>query len=137
MLKVYGIYGQTQAIINFRLNDGAASFTAEFKRGRICVGPQSRPATYTTSNPMVQDIIESSKEFGHLIQLVDVVADQDAKEPETKKTSGLEAKTGITSKEEAISFLKANGAKATQLKDDDAIKKCAAKMGYFFPNLYE
>lgn len=134
MLKVYGIYGQTQAIINFPINDGAAWFTAEFKRGRICVGQQNRPATFTTSNPVIQDIIESSKQFGHLIQIIGVSGEGEI--PADDKPD-LEAKPDVTSKEEAIAFLKANGAKATQLRDDEAIKKCAAKIGYYFPNLYE
>ena len=129
MLKQYGIYGQTQAIINFPINEGKAWFTAEFGRGRIGAGLQNRPATYTTANPVIQGIIENSKEFGHLIKIVRV-----SEESEEKKAA---AHPEITSKEDAIMFLKQNGAKATHLKDDDSIKKYAAKIGVSFPNLYE
>ena len=138
MLKVYGIHGQTQAVLNFPINDGKAWFTAEFGRGRIGAGMQNRPATYTTSNPVIQGIIESSVEFGHLIKIVRVTEDSDAKKAAAHiEAPALAAHPEITSKEEAIAFLKANGAKATQLKDDESIQKYAAKIGVFFPNLYE
>ena len=136
MLKQYGIHGQTQAVINFPINDGKAWFTAEFGRGRIGAGLQNRPATYTTANPVIQGIIENSKEFGHLIKIVRV-----SEESEEKKAAAmspaLTAHPEITSKEDAMVFLKQNGAKATHLKDDDSIQKFAAKIGVFFPNLYD
>ncbi len=138
MLKVYGIHGQTQAVLNFPINDGKAWFTAEFGRGRIGAGMQNRPATYTTSNPVIQGIIENSAEFGHLIKIVRVTEDSDAKKAAAHlEAPALAAHPEITSKEEAIAFLKANGAKATQLKDDESIQKYATKIGVFFPNLYE
>lgn len=137
MLKQYGIYGQTQAIINFPINEGKAWFTAEFGRGRIGAGLQNRPATYTTANPVIQGIIENSKEFGHLIKIVRVSEESEEKKAAVSQTPALTAHPEITSKEDAIMFLKQNGAKATHLKDDDSIKKYAAKIGVSFPNLYE
>ena len=137
MLKQYGIYGQTQAIINFPINEGKAWFTAEFGRGRIGAGLQNRPATYTTANPVIQGIIENSKEFGHLIKIVRVSEESEEKKAAVSETPALTAHPEITSKEDAIMFLKQNGAKATHLKDDDSIKKFAAKIGVSFPNLYE
>ncbi len=135
MLKQYGIYGQTQAVINFPINDGQAWFCAEFGRGRIGAGLQNRPATFTTSNPVVQGIIENSKEFGHLIKLVRV------SETDEKKAAApapaLAAHPEITSREDAVAFLKQHGAKAVHLKDDESIKRYAEKIGVFFPNLYE
>lgn len=136
MLKQYGIYGQTQAILNFPINDGKAWFTAEFGRGRIGAGLQNRPATYTTSNPVIQGIIENSAEFGHLIKIVRVSESEEKKAAATDAPA-LTAHPEITSKEDAVAFLKQNGAKAIHLKDDDSIKKYAAKIGVFFPNLYE
>ena len=137
MLKQYGIYGQTQAIINFPINEGKAWFTAEFGRGRIGAGLQNRPATYTTANLVIQGIIENSKEFGHLIKIVRVSEESEEKKAAVSETPALTAHPEITSKEDAIMFLKQNGAKATHLKDDDSIKKYAAKIGVSFPNLYE
>ena len=40
----------------------------------------------------------------------------------------------MTSREEAVAYLKANGAKATNLKDDESIKKYMEKIGVIFPN---
>lgn len=137
MLKVYGIHGQTQAVINFPINGGKAWFTAEFGRGRIGAGIQDRPATYTTSNEVIQNIIEDSQEFGHLIKLIRVVKDSSENKEKKPAKKKLTAHTEITSQEDAIAFLKANGAKATDLVDDDSIQKFAAKIGVFFPNLYE
>lgn len=137
MLKQYGIYGQTQAVLNFPINEGKAWFTAEFGRGRIGAGLQNRPATYTTANPVIQGIIENSKEFGHLIKIVRVSEESEEKKAAVSETPALTAHPEITSKEDAIMFLKQNGAKATHLKDDDSIKKYAAKIGVSFPNLYE
>ncbi|MBP5388807.1 MAG: hypothetical protein J6Y27_00460 [Bacteroidales bacterium] len=136
MLKQYGIYGQTQAVINFPINDGQAWFTAEFGRGRIGAGIQNRPATYTTANPVIQAIIENSKEFGHLIKIVRVTEDSEEKKAAAPNAPALAAHPEIASKEDAVAFLKQNGAKATQLKDDESIRKYAEKIGVFFPNLY-
>ena len=135
MLKVYGIYGQTQAVLNFPINEGKAWFTAEFGRGRIGAGMQNRPATYTTSNPVIQGIIENSVEFGHLIKIVRVTEDSEEKKAAAPAAPALAAHPEIYSKEDAIAFLKANGAKATHLKDDESIAKFATKIGVFFPNL--
>lgn len=137
MLKQYGIYGQTQAVLNFPINEGKAWFTAEFGRGRIGAGLQNRPATYTTANPVIQGIIENSKEFGHLIKIVRVSEESEEKKAAASDAPALTAHPEITSKEDAIVFLKQNGAKATHLKDDESIKNYAAKIGVYFPNLYE
>lgn len=134
MLKQYGIHGQTQAIINFPINDGKAWFTAEFGRGRIGAGPLNRPATYTTANPVIQGIIENSKEYGHLIKLVRVSEDSEVKKAAVDNTPALAAHPEIYSKEDAVVFLKSKGAKAVNLKDDESILKYAAKIGVSFPN---
>ena len=47
----------------------------------------------------------------------------------------VETLEGIETKEEAIAYLKSKGAKATSLKDNDAILKYAEKIGVSFPNL--
>ena len=139
MLKVYGIHGQTQAIINFPLNGGKAWYTAEFRRGRIGSGPQNHPAVFATNNPIVQGIIENSAEYGHLIKLIRT-SGEEAKPAAAAAPSvsvSLVAHPEITSREDAVVFLKENGAKASNLKDDKSIKKYAAKIGVRFPNLYE
>lgn len=134
MLKIYAIDGQTQAILNFPLNDGKAWFTAEFRRGRIGAGPQNRPATYATRNAVVQGIIENSPEYGRLIRLWRTGDDEEKPQAASRD---LEPHPEITSKEDAAAYLKANGAKAVNLKDDESIRKYAEKIGVYFPNLYE
>ena len=129
MLKIYGIHGRTQALIKVPVNNGKAWIECEFKHGRIGAGIGNRPATYPTTDVTEQNIIENSPMFGQIIFLHNVAAE------ETKETP-IEAKavTGVTSKEEAVAYLKANGAKATNLKDDAAIQKYMEKIGVFFPN---
>ena len=134
MLKQYGIYGQTQAVLNFPINDGKAWFTAEFGRGRIGAGLQNRPATYTTANPVIQGIIENSKEFGHLIKIVRVSEESEEKKAAVPATPALTAHPEIYSKEDAVVYLKSQGAKAVNLKDDESIRKYADKIGVYFPN---
>lgn len=135
MLKIYGIHGRTQAIVNIPVNNGHAHFECEFKHGRIGAGLGNRPATYATNDSIEQNIIENSPLFGPLIFLHRVAAPTE-KKPEQVKAS-LQAVPGITSREEAIAYLKQNGAKAVHLKDDETIKKYATKIGVHFPNLYE
>lgn len=134
MTKVYGIHGQTTAIIKFPVNGGSAWLTAEFRRGRIGSGPHNRPATYPTASPVEQAIIESHESFGKLIKLIRVVDD----EPKAQVGGAVVTPhPEITSKEEAVTFLKKNGAKAKDYVTDDAIQAFATKIGVSFPNLYE
>lgn len=138
MLKVYGIHGRTQCIIKVPVNEGKAWVECEFKGGRIGAGIANRPATYPTANEVEQQIIENSPLFGHLITLhrvAGVTNNAPAKQEEPEKK--LNAITSVTSKEEAVAYLKEQGAKATDLRSDAAIKRYAAGIGVCFPNLYE
>ena len=116
MTKVYGIGGQTTALINIPFNGGIGHIQCEFRRGVIGRGPNNRPATFATSDEAVQRIIEDSDYFGHRIRLVRIIND------------------GVPSTEPIPAFLKAHGAKASNLKDDESIKKYMAKIGVSFPN---
>ena len=134
MLKVYGIHGRTQAIIKFPLNNGKAWMECEFKHGRIGAGMGNRPATYPTADITEQNIIEDSPFFKQHMVFIHRVAGDEPQETSAAPAQDLEYVTGVTSKEEAVAYLKAHGAKATNLKDDDAIKKYMAKIGVAFPN---
>lgn len=136
MLKTYGIDGQTTAILKIPFNNNEAWLEVEFRRGRIGAGLQNRPATYSTQDPVVQKIIETSAFFGRMIRIVRVIGGEESKRNE-EPTASYIAHPEVYSKEEAIEFLKAHGAKATNLKDDESIKKFMAKIGVSFPNLYE
>lgn len=138
MLKVYGIHGRTQAVIKVPVNNNQAWIECEFKHGRIGAGIGNKPATYPTNDTTEQNIIENSPLFGPLIFIVrqsaeTPVAEKEAAEPAPQVTPI----TSVTSREEAIEYLKQQGAKATQLKDDAAVAKYAAKIGVSFPNLQD
>lgn len=134
MLKVYGIHGRTQALIKVPCNNGKAWLECEFRHGRIGAGLGNRPATYPTNDVTEQNIIEDSPLFGPLIFLHRVAGADAPKTPDTPAKPVGKAEPGVTSKEEAVAYLKANGAKAVNLKDDAAIKKYMEKIGVFFPN---
>ena len=134
MLKIYGIHGRTQALIKVPRNNGKAWLECEFKHGRIGAGLGNRPATYPTSDKTEQNIIEDSPLFGQLIFLYRVAGDDAPKPKDTPAAPELEYVTGVTSKEEAVAYLKTRGAKAVNLKDDEAIKKFMAKILVAFPN---
>lgn len=139
MLKVYGIHGQTTAIVKIPVNGGKAWFEAEFKRGRIGGGPNDKPCTFATRDVTEQSIIEGSKYYGSLIRLIRTTEDVETAAPEKKANAApaVEAHPEITSKAEAVAFIKKLGAKAKDYVDDEAIAAFAAKKGVSFPNLYE
>lgn len=133
MLKVYGIHGQTTAIIKIPINDGKAWLECEFKRGRIAAGPNNRPATFPTSDPAIQSIIESSIYFGRVITIVRTARTEDDNVVE-KKVATVKDYPDVMTEDEAIAFLKAHGAKATELRSAEAIKKFMAKNNITFSN---
>ena len=136
MLKIYGIYGRTQAVVKFPINHGRGWLECEFKHGRVGAGLANRPATFPTNDPVKQAIIESSPYYGQSVVLFRAVGDDTKNKPADTISSAAEPEyvTGVTSREEAVAYLKAKGAKATNLKDDAAIKKYMDKIGIIFPN---
>ena len=132
--KVYGIYGRTTAVL--RIPAGKAYIEVEFDRGVPNAGPNYRPATFSTSDPVVQSILEKSPLFNSLFTIYRIVRDEPEKKaaaaPQKKDVEPLE---GIDTKEEAVAYLKSKGAKATNLKDAESILKFAEKIGVSFPNL--
>lgn len=138
MLKVYGIHGRTQAIIKVPVNNNQAWIECEFKHGRIGAGIGNKPATYPTNDATEQNIIENSALFGPLIFIVRQSAETPVVDTvDTESALQVKPVTSVTSREEAIAYLKQQGAKATQLKDDAAMAKFAAKIGVSFPNLQD
>ena len=142
MIKVYGIHGRTTALIQVPTASGKSFIEVEFKRGRLGLGKSNKAATFSTGDRTVQNIIEDSKYFGNLIKLMQVY-DEGGKEvaaplatekPEAAEVQ-LTAVPEIKTKEEAVAYLKSKGAKATQLRSDDGIKKTAELLGVSFPNL--
>lgn len=134
MVKVYGIYGRTAAMVKIPIGHGGKGFLeCEFSRGRLGLGSADRPATYSTGDDIKQSIIESSSLFGHTIKIVRTYQEAESKKP-VKTSAKVSDVPDITTRDEAVIFLKARGAKAVDLKDDDSIKKYMEKIGVVFTN---
>lgn len=134
--KIYGIYGRSTALVRIPTGKGKAFISVEFDRGVPNIGPNYRPATYSTSDPIEQSILEKSPMFNNLYTLYRIYKEETpvaaVKETKVKDIEPLE---GITTKAEAVEYLKGRGAKAVNLKDAAAILKYAEKIGVSFPNL--
>lgn len=128
---------------------GRAIINVPFKDG--CLDKkQSRPATYSTGDPVMQAIIENSAQFGHRIFLRDTFGIPDAPEapvtpkpvaapvavePEEEAAPEAQEYPEVTTFEEAIAVLKGlPGVKATQLRTPASAKKIAAMNAVSFPN---
>ena len=142
MIKVYGIHGKTTALLRIPARSGKAWIEVEFKRGRLGLGASNQAATFSTADATQQAIIEDSPLFGNKIKLLRVYRggnEQIAAPLATEKPTGAEITKvnvpEVETREQAIAYLKSKGAKATQLRDDEAIKKFAEKIGVIFPNL--
>lgn len=136
--KVYGIHGRASAILRIPTGSGKAEYRAEFENGLPGAGANYRPATFSTADPIVQRILETSPHFGKTYVLWRVWHDEDGnKAAPAAKSQRMPAEPleGITTKEEAVAYLKSKGAKATNLKDAESILKYAEKIGVSFPNL--
>lgn len=142
MIKVYGIHGRTTALVRIPAGSGKSWLEIEFKRGRLGLGRNNQAATYSTSDPTEQAIIEDSGYFGGLIKLMRTYNGDGvgvAPALTTEKPAAAEVVLTyvpeVTSLEEAISYLKSKGAKATQLRSETAVKSFADRIGVSFPNL--
>lgn len=135
--KVYGIHGRSTAILRIPTGSGKAEFCAEFENGLPGAGANYRPATFSTSDPVIQSIMERSPHFGRTYMLYKVWNEPEVggKAVKKEKPGQIEPLDGIVTKDEAIAYLKSKGAKAVNLKDDESILKFAEKIGVSFPNL--
>lgn len=139
---------------------GRATINVTFKDG--CLDKkQSRPATYSTGDPVMQAIIENSPQFGHRIFLRDTFDIPGTPEVKTPKVSipsvsvaaedptpaegvsesaSTEDSTAasypdVTTFEEAVGVLKGiPGVKVANLRTPASAKKVAALNGVVFPN---
>lgn len=143
--KVYGIDGKTTVELTIEI--GKAKLPLSFEHG--CLDRKNyRPATFSTSDKCVQDMIEGSSYFGKKIRLFKVYGSLDEpaapapvkpkKEPVAAPAAEPEAEAidfpEITSLEEAQAKLKSLGAKATQLSGT-GMKKFMAAKNITFSNL--
>lgn len=142
--KSYGIYGRTSVEINLPV--GKATLRLEFTGG--CLDRKNyRAATYITSNPAIQAMIENSSLFGSVIKIVKVYGGEaksgvQESKPEKKAVAKAPEATAseatdhpeVTTKEEAYAVLKSLGAKAVELKDLASFKATMNKLNVTFSN---
>ena len=96
----------------------------------------SRPATYSTGDPVMQSIIEKSELFGHRIFLKDIYgADEPNGADQTVENSEKKEYPEVKTFDEAVAVLKSlPGVKATTLRTHSSAQKVAAINGIVFPN---
>lgn len=146
--KVYGIPGKTT--VELKLQVDKATLPLSFEHG--CLDRKNyKPATFSTRDKVVQDMIENSPMFGRIIKLIKVYGnDSPAAAPAKQKSAArvvvddepeeqgvvdpTKVFADVTTYDELIAVLKSKGAKATQIKDAEAAKKFIIRNGFAFPN---
>ncbi len=149
--KVYSYPGIADGEIQIKV--GNALIRVPFTGGHID-RKNARNATYATSDPVMQHIIEDSHMFGRRIFLDKTYGTAEVKPANTtavKKETAIvipaeeepeEAVSASSTTEYpevatydgAVSVLKANGVKAVNLRTKAAVKRAAASLGIVFPN---
>ena len=144
MTKVYSYPGLTAGIITIPV--GRTAIKIEFSKGYFDKKLR-KPALYSTSDKVEQQIIENSPLFGKRIFLyrtygqpeevveerkVQTPADAPSQTPAVKETTEYPE---VTTYEDAIAVLKGiDGVKATQLRSRVSAKSVAEVHGIIFPN---
>ena len=144
MTKVYSYPGLTAGIITIPV--GRTAIKIEFSKGYFDKKLR-KPALYSTSDKVEQQIIENSPLFGKRLFLyrtygqpeevveerkVQTPADAPSQAPAVKETTEYPE---VTTYEDAIAVLKGiDGVKATQLRSRVSAKSVAEVHGIIFPN---
>ena len=152
LTKIYSYPGIADGEIQIKV--GNALVRVPFTGGHID-RKNARNATYTTSDPVMQLIIENSHMFGRRIFLDRTYGTAEVKpattsttkkeespvtEVEEEKTDEVSSSVSITEYPEvttfdgAVAVLKANGVKAVSLRTKAAARRAAASLGIAFPN---
>lgn len=139
ILKTYAYPGITSGEIQIKV--GRALIRVPFVNGYLD-RKMSRPATYSTYDPVMQSIIESSDLFGRRIFLKDITGTPEENKAEQKPAKVAETPAlpeeqsfpDVTTYEEVLAVLKANGAKAVQLRSQVSAKRFAETKNIKFPN---
>ena len=153
MRKVYKINGKTEVHLVLESPSGKTKYKIAFTKGNL--DPKMlAPATYSTNNPVIQDVIERSNLFGKVIFIEKVYGDATptptpvsapAATSATKKGKGkvadpkgseLKEMEEVKTIADAASVLIAEGASAAEIDGSVAgAIKVAKKYGISFPNL--
>ena len=152
MRKVYKINGQTEVHLVLQSPSGKTKYKIAFTKGNL--DPKMlAPATYSTSDPVMQEVIERDKLFGKVIFIDKVygsiIPNPDAvpaptpkkgkgKPAETAKAPTLKVMGEVKTLAEAAAVLVAEGAPASEFDGTvGGARKAAKSLGISFPNLKE
>ena len=127
MRKEYAIKGVVERFISVPLGKG--SVTLHFQGGAIDSALR-RDATFSTTNPVEQAIVERLPEFKKgVIRLVRTIGTEPAKVAEQ---AGVIDE--VTTLQQARQYLIEKGVSMEKLQNKADIKACAAEMNITFPN---
>lgn len=149
MRKVYKINGKTEVHLVLESPSGKTKYKIAFTKGNL--DPKMlAPATYSTDNPVIQDVIERSNLFGKVIFVEKVYGDAtptptpvSALAPKKGKGKAAETKGSelkvmeeVKTIADAASVLTAEGVLAAEIDGTvEGAIKVAKKYGISFPNL--
>lgn len=148
MRKVYKINGKTEVHLVLESPSGKTKYKIAFTKGNL--DPKMlAPATYSTNNPVIQDVIERSNLFGKVIFVEKVYGDATptptpvAAPPKKGKGKAAESKPSemkvmeeVKTIADAASVLTAEGVLAAEIDGTvEGAIKVAKKYGISFPNL--
>lgn len=126
MRKEYAIKGVVERFISVPLGKG--SVTLHFQGGAIDSALR-RDATFSTTNPVEQAIVERLPEFKKgVIRLVRTIGTEPAKVAEAGVIDE------VTTLQQARQYLIEKGVPMEKLQNKADIKACAAEMNITFPN---
>lgn len=131
--KTYGVPGKIETVMV--LKAGNNDVVVNFKGGSI-VDFARKPASYSTTNPIYQAIIENSAQFKRgeikLLGTIEVGGEHHAA---AGKKSGAKEYPEVTGTQKAIEVLKSLSADTTGVKTKADAKRIAAELNISFPNL--
>ena len=126
MRKEYAIKGVVERFISVPLGKG--SVTLHFQGGAIDSALR-RDATFSTTNPVEQAIVERLPEFKKgVIKLVRTIG------TEPVKVAEVGVIDEVTTLQQARQYLIEKGVSIEKLQNKADIKACAAEMNITFPN---
>lgn len=126
MRKEYAIKGVVERFISVPLGKG--SVTLHFQGGAIDSALR-RDATFSTTNPVEQAIVERLPEFKKgVIKLVRTIGTNPEPEREPKPEDA------VNNLQQARQYLIEKGVSIEKLQNKADIKACAAEMNITFPN---
>ena len=131
--KTYGVPGKIETVMV--LKSGKNDVVINFKGGSI-VDFARHPASYATTNPIHQAIIENSAEFKRgEIKLLSCIEIGETSVAPKKSGAGVKEYPEVTGTQKAIEVLKEYGVDAASIKTKADAKRFAAEKNISFPNL--